>query len=351
MTGTLAWLTALFLMGSGSSHVTAVPYTLIVCGAGGEEAYQKQFSDWGRRLRTALIDRYGHDPDTLVLLTEAGDEDGVTASSTRETILSRLRELGVCSKPEDQFALYLIGHGSYRRRVAKLNVRGPDLSAEDLSLTLKGVRAERVIVFNTASASAPFVNALSGRNRIVCTSTRSRDQVNATRFAKSFIQALEDGSADLNRDDRISVWEAARQAASITSVWYDSQKLIAPEHAILDDNGDGLGTRLFVDETAATSSADGELAKRTYLKDIRFPDHIPKAWVREYRAAIGRVEAWIAQKAETDTSTYLKRLESLLLEAAMANRRIRGAGSGGGMEHMRPGMNPQPQTGEAPVGG
>ena len=325
MTGTIAFLTALFLMTGGSSDVAATSYTLIVCGAGGEQAYREQFPEWGRRLRSALIDQCGHDPDTIVLLTEAGNENDVTSTSTRESALSRLRELGVRTEPDDQLFLFLIGHGSYRRGVAKLNVAGPDLSAEDLSLTLKDVRTQHIIIVNAASVSAPFVNALSASGRIVCTSTRSRDQVNATRFAESFIQGLEDGSADLNRDGRISVWEVARQAASITSEWYDTRKLIASEHAILDDDGDGRGTRLLVDETIVTSSADGELAKRTYLKDIRFPDHIPEAWVQEYRTAISLVETWIARKTEVDSTVYVSRLESLLLDAAKANRRIRGA--------------------------
>jgi hypothetical protein len=318
----LALITVVAVVSSASA-LSAEYYTLIVCGAGGEEVYTRQFSEWGQRLRTALVNQCGHNTDTIVLLTESGDEDGVTSTSTRESILSRLRELGVRAKADDHLTLILIGHGAYRHREAKLNVVGPDLAAEDLGATLEHAKTRNITIINTASASAPFVNALSKAGRIVCTSTRSRDQVNATQFAESFIQGLENGSADLNRDDRISVWEAASQAASITDAWYAGKKLIASEQAILDDDGDGKGTRLLAEEGRVAALGDGELAKRTYLKDAHFPSHIPKAWVLEYRKAIEQVEGWVLGKAEVDSASYLRQLELLLLDAAKANKRIR----------------------------
>lgn len=138
------------------------------------------------------------------------------------------------------------------------------------------------------------------------------------------IKSLEDGSADTNRDDRISVWEAVQQAAVLTDAWYADNKLLASEDAILDDNGDGKGTRLVVDPAAKKlRSPDGGLAKRTYLKDLQYPEHIPEEWIIEYREAIARVEEWIAGKAAVDSVIYVERLEALLVEAAKANRRIR----------------------------
>jgi hypothetical protein len=320
-----AILLALLFVLSAPVTLHAESYTLIVCGSGGEEPFKSQFAEWGQRFRTALIDQCGHNSDKIVLLTESGDQPGVTAPSHRESVLSRLRDLGVQTQLEDQLFIILIGHGSYRHGEAKLNVPGPDLTAADLALTLERVRTKRVTIVNTASASAPFVNALSAPDRIICTSTRNRDQVNATRFAESLIQALEDGSSDQNRDERISVWEAAQQAASITASWYAGQKLVASEQAILDDNGDGKGSRLYVEEKSTRSSHfDGGLAKRTYLKDVHFPAHIPESWVRDYRSAIERVEDWVAQKAVLDSVRYVEGLESLLIDAAVVNRRIRG---------------------------
>ena len=316
-------LAALFLWAAQSGAVVGETYTLIVCGAGGEEEYRKEFTKWGIRLKAALVNECNHNADRVVLLTERGSEPEAAAAVSRQSVRSRLRELGVRTRPEDQLLVFLIGHGSYRHNEAKLNLNGPDLTAEDLKQTLAGVKAERTVIINTASTSAPFLNTLSARNRIVCTSTRTRDQVNATRFAESFIKSLEDGSADLDRDDRISVWEVSMQAATLTAAWYADQKLVASENAILDDNGDKKGTRLHHDEPVKASTSDGHLARRTYLKDIRFPEHIPEVWIADYQNAISEVEQWIAKKSTVDSAAYVEGLESRLLKAARANRKIR----------------------------
>lgn len=311
-------------LGALPSPALAAPYTLIVCGSGGEEAYSERFADWGTRLRRVLIDSCAHVDDRVVLLTETGEGDGVTAASTRETVLSRLRELGVRVRSGDDLYLYLIGHGSYRRGEARLNVPGPDLSARDLALTFDGIEAARIVIVNTASSSAPFVNALSRPGRIVVAATRSHEQANATQFAGSLVETLESGTADVNRDGRVSVEEAARQAAAVTERWYAEKKWVATENAILDDDGDGRGSRLYKKEGQPEGS-DGALAKRTYIRDITYPDHVPGEWIAAYRAAIDTVEAWIARKADLDSAAYYARLESLLLDAARANRRIREA--------------------------
>lgn len=317
------WLTLLVVLTLAGSHVAADTYTLIVCGSGGEPAYEETFTDWGIRLRQALIASCDHDPDHIVLLTESGDQPEATAATSRESILSRLRELGVRTAPTDQLLVVLIGHGSYRNRQAKLIVPGPDLTAEDLDATLQMSKARRTIVLNTASVSAPFLNTLAKEGRIIITSTRSHEQVDATQYAEHWIAALEDGSADRNRDERISVWEVAEQAALLTARAYSGKKQVASENAILDDNGDGKGTRLHTEEGAKVSSPDGSLARRTYLKDVTFPEEIPKEWVTAYQQAIERVEAWIAEKELVDSATYVKRLEELLLDAAKKNEKIR----------------------------
>lgn len=68
----------------------AAPFTLIVCGSGGEAQYETQFQDWGDRLRAVLIG-LGHPQDHVGLLTETGEHaDG---RSKAGTILRRLEAL------------------------------------------------------------------------------------------------------------------------------------------------------------------------------------------------------------------------------------------------------------------
>ena len=100
------------------------------------------------------------------------------------------RSLSERVMPGDDVFVFLIGHGSYRRQVGKLNIPGADLTAEDLDGFLRSLSAGRIIVVNSASMSAPFVNALSRDGRIICASTRSTDQRNATQFMRFFCAGI-----------------------------------------------------------------------------------------------------------------------------------------------------------------
>lgn len=297
----------------------AAAFDVIISGSGGEAIYAERFGDWAQRLRQVLIDRCGHPKDHVRLLNETGENaDGV---ASKQGIGKALRELSERVTPSDDAFVFLIGHGTYRRRVAKLNLPGPDLTAAELDGLLKLLAARRVVIVNSASMSAPFVNALSRAGRIVCASTRSANQRDATRFMGFFVQALEDGNADQNRDDRISILEICTQAASLTDAWFLGEGLIPTENAILDDNGDGLGTRL---SDLRVDAGDGAVATRCFLRDFHIPKGASPELVRAYGEAIDAVQALVAQKAMMDSVAYYHLLERELVKAARLNRAIKG---------------------------
>jgi len=69
----------------------------------------------------------------------------------------------VCSKSNVTFlavGVVLIGHGTFDGRTAKFNLRGPDISADELAGWFKPIQSP-IAVINTASSSAPFLKALS----------------------------------------------------------------------------------------------------------------------------------------------------------------------------------------------
>ena len=311
-------LCLIWVLMTAAGQARAAAFDVIISGSGGEEGYAERFGDWAQRLRRALIDRCDHPTDHVQLLNETGENaDGI---ATKKGIANALRDLSKRVAPSDDVFVFLIGHGTYRRRVAKLNTPGPDLTAEELDRLLKPLSARRIVVVNGASMSAPFVNALSRTGRVVCASTRSADQREATRFMGFLVQALEDGSADQNRDDRISILEICTQAASLTDAWFLSEGLIATENAILDDNGDGLGTRL---SAPSEDSADGAVAARCFLHDFRVPKGTSPALVAAYRKAIDAVQALVARKATMDSAAYYHLLERELVKAARLNREIK----------------------------
>src|SRR5205823_11309527 len=57
--------------------------------------------------------------------------------------------------------IVLIGHGTFDGKEAKLNLRGPDLSATDLAEWLKPFQRSLAVI-DTTSSSAPFMARLAG---------------------------------------------------------------------------------------------------------------------------------------------------------------------------------------------
>jgi hypothetical protein len=142
---------------------------------------------------------------------------------------------------ETELWLVLIGHGTFDGREAKFNLRGPDVSEAELAEWLRPVTRPLALI-NTSSASAPFLAKLAGRNRVVVTSTRSGNEQNYARFGRFLAAAITDAAADLDRDGQVSLLEAYLAASQRTAEFYAGAMRLATEHALLDDNGDGLGT-------------------------------------------------------------------------------------------------------------
>jgi len=299
---------------------------VIIVGQGGEPELETKFQNWGKRLRDVLIE-LGRDAEQIHLLT--------TERTGRQPTLTEIRELFAdLAQRHDREAdlfVYLIGHGTYLRDIAKLQVPGDDLAASELDGLLAAVPAGKTILINSASASAGFINVLSKQGRIIGAATKSVYEENATEFTEYFIQGLEKGGADRNRDQRISIWEAMLYGAMQTEAFFDANGLIATEHAIIDDNGDGLGTRLYVDperetEVRPQDNPDGDLARATFLKDFTFPEKAPEALVASYLSLMDRVTELKGKKKGMAETRYYAELETLFLKAARVHREIRGYG-------------------------
>ncbi|HVE16923.1 MAG TPA: hypothetical protein VNB29_09305 [Chthoniobacterales bacterium] len=137
--------------------------------------------------------------------------------------------------------IVLIGHGTFDGRNAKFNLPGDDLSASDLAGWLQPFQ-RRIIVLNLFSASGAFLPTLSANNRVVVTATRSGAERNYSRFGEKLAASLDNPEADLDGDGRITLSELSVFATAETSKFYDGAQRIVTEHALLDDNGDRLGT-------------------------------------------------------------------------------------------------------------
>jgi hypothetical protein len=202
---------------------------LIVVGAPGEQSYRDVFAqsvqDWLTACRSAS--------KAFTVIEPAPDETNQ---------IHRLREaISRQGNSEQELWMILIGHGTFDGKDAKFNLAGPDLSAKELADIVAPVQRPLVLI-NSASASAPFINALSSTNRIIVTATKSGHEENYARFGTYIAKAIVNPVADLDKDGQVSVLEAFLMASRNVEDFYTSEKRLATEHALIEDNGDGKGT-------------------------------------------------------------------------------------------------------------
>lgn len=207
---------------------TGSPAVMLVTGAPGTDEYQTQFSRWATQWKSAA--------------QQGGAEfQQIAAKPTqRDDLKTRLTQAATVETSSPLW-LVLIGHGTFDGRTAKFNLHGPDLSASQLKDWLQGAQRPLVII-NCASASAPFLNALSGPNRVVLTATRSGFERNFCRLGGHLARAIGSPESDLDKDGQTSLLEAWLTATRQTAEFYQNENRLSPEHALLDDNGDGKGT-------------------------------------------------------------------------------------------------------------
>lgn len=213
-------------------HVPAATFYLTIAGLGGEQDYEQRFAMWADEIETILKAQGDSKIETLK-----------SPASTRANVRAALETIARESKPDNALVVILIGHGSYDGYDYKMNLPGPDLTATDLAALLDRVPAARQLVVNMTSASGGAMNALRKENRIVITATKAGTERNATVFARYFVEALRDPAADTDKNDTISALEAFHYAQHKVAEYYETEKRLATEHALLEDTGKNPGVR------------------------------------------------------------------------------------------------------------
>ena len=333
-------VTRLALLAATIAALTLVPapahaqntHILLISGLGGEPRYTDAFHGWLSRFADAATEKYGVPPGRITYLGEKPDLDPtrIRARSTADNIRAALAQIAAAMAPTDDLVVLLAGHGTFRNGTARFNIPGPDLTPADMSTLLDGLGDHRITFVNTASASGPFVEALSGPNRTVITATRSGRERNLTRFGLHFVDAFAGDGADTDKDSRVSMLEAFGYALREVEREYEGGNLLMTEHAVLDDNGDGEGSRE-LDEL----EGDGALARTVFLVSLGGAggdgEVAPglRALYDEKAAIEARITDLRRVKGQMSQERYENELEELLVELALKNREIRAAGSGG----------------------
>ena len=285
---------------------------IVIVGAAGEEKYGKAFAQWAENWRKA---------------SEQGGAKYIAIGLDKHDTTNDLARLEKVLDEEPKASsaelwLVLIGHGTFDGQEAKFNLRGPDLSATGLAAWVKDFQRPMAII-NTASASGPFLTKLSAPGRVVITATRSGYEQNYARFGQYLSEAIVNPEADLDKDGQTSLLEAFLSASQHVAEFYKAESRLATEHALLDDNGDGLGTPAdffhgirAVKKAREGAALDGLRAHQFHLVRSKEEQALP-AQVRIRR---DELELEIARlrdsKSMVPEDEYYRRLEVLFVELA-----------------------------------
>jgi len=304
-------LAIFFLMSNAKAQTNEQRSMLLVIGAAGEAEYGEQFAasaDLWKRAGTN-----GGFEISVIGEGGKGDNDrGLLLNALTNELKQSVEELWVV----------FIGHGTFDGRAAKFNLRGPDISADELAAALKACKRPLAVI-DCASASGPFINALSAPGRVVITATRSGYEENVTRFGNYLARDVADPAADLDKDGQTSLLEAFLMASRQTQDFYKDAGRLATEHALIDDNGDGLGTPadFFLGVRAVKKAANGKTVDGVRAHQMNL---VRSANEQELspalRARRDEMEAQLSalrdRKSQMNEDDYYNQLEKILVGMA-----------------------------------
>lgn len=284
-------------------------HLLIVTGLSGEPRFAEQFEGAARNIYDAARTQWRVSDSSLVWLAEnpARDAARIRGRSVREGVADAFLALSQRVAPGDVLMVLLIGHGSGEGGESRVNLPGPDPTAADYATWLSGFARQTVVLVNASSASGDFIDVLRGPGRVIVTATRSAFERNESVFAGHFAAGIAQGSADLDKDGRISLLEAFRYADLEVARAYETAGTLRTERAVLSDST--LAARVSFGPPIAANE-----------------DPRVRALVAELRAMEAELVTLRARRETMTEAAYEAALEELLVRIAEKSAEIRAAG-------------------------
>jgi hypothetical protein len=270
---------------AGSKHA------LLICGLSGDAGRRKAFAETITKVHSALVTKLGFPAENVSVLfgdesrEELGEHIQSVGVATKQELEGRIQ--GLREKLEAQDSLWVIafGHTHYDGENSWLNLPGPDINQLEFARLFAPVRSGQQVFLITVPASGFFIKSLSAERRIVITATEADWETNETEFGSEFARILASPppikELDIDQDGLVSLFDLYVVVARNLAQSFRDRELLATEHSLLDDNGDGRGTevqinflttelggRLRVGDQASTTlppKSDGQFAKTILL--------------------------------------------------------------------------------------
>jgi hypothetical protein len=260
-----------------SAAEPGVRRALILCGHPGDEEHRTLFTDAVARIYAGLTENLGCRPEhvTVYFGVEPDDEPppGVptVGPATRDAIASGVERLRGEWQPADALWVIVVGHAHYDGRLSWLNLPGPDLNQNDFARLFVDVPCAEQVFWIATPASGFYLKPLAAPGRVVITATEPDLELNATLMPHALADELhptDDRSlTDADGDGLLTLFDLYVAVARNVARRYVDEALLATEHSLLDDNGDGRGTELQRDDL---TEEEGGRPRRNFV-----PTHRP----------------------------------------------------------------------------
>lgn len=243
-------------------------YAVVCSGFTRTRRHAKWFGDSSAWIYTLLNGKYGYPHESIWFLYDDPDRPlprepvVVDGQMNLENFRKVIGHLAKQVRPGDSVSFFLIGHGIYRKGDSWFNSIGKDLSSTEFARLIDRLNTDDIRIVLSPCQMEGFIWKASKKGRVILSSTRFTEN-NSAAVAEAAIRGFENRKFDANGDGRLSFAEAYRSMVLEQSGWYMRRGAPLREHALLDDNGDGMGHYL----PGESDSGDGELAAKVFLGD------------------------------------------------------------------------------------
>jgi hypothetical protein len=295
-----------------SAFLRGDTFYLTVAGLGGEPEYDARFSGWAKDLDKLL---HQVEPNAKIKTLFGPD-------ATKANVEAYLKDLAKQVKADDSVVLMMIGHGSFDEFDYKFNLPGPDLSATELAGLLDKIPTTHQLVVNMTSASGGSIPVLEKPKRVVITATKAGTEKNATVFPRYWIEGLRDPAADADKNDIVTALEVFRYAEEKTAKFYETQKRLSTEHALIEDAGKGDGVKAPSAENGEGLTAGRFAVLHLGAAAVQTRDPAKLALLKQKEELEAQIDDLKYRKASMSVQEYKGQLSQLLLQLAQTQEAL-----------------------------
>ncbi|MFB6355449.1 MAG: DUF3857 domain-containing transglutaminase family protein [bacterium] len=230
------------------SSVTGADRALVVTGIAGDKKHHETFQSLGQGMKQALKQKFYYG-DRVDWLAEIPDQAKSADGQSSDTGLDQwMAEASDRADTTDELLVFLIGHANGDNNQWRLNLPGPDYTARDWKEWIKAYPGTVSLVVS-APYSRELVPVVSGEDRIIITSSRTREK-NHWMFRRGLKRLILGTTLRENESKPSfptiqptdSLFTFFRTMGELMKQYRNQKKYMHDQHPGLDDNGDGVAT-------------------------------------------------------------------------------------------------------------